>query len=259
MPTDCFILVIIYRLLSIHSLIVRELAFFIWIRRRITRRYAHAKPQRRKENENMPVRPTEDAIAEEIAVWFREKGAIEWSQGLPLDFVGERNGIRCFAGSVLNLRPGNVYEIEADEGKYGGRITVETRRLPMENPPKSTVIYVYPAGYRGKKKEPAFDFRTAAERFHIIEDNTLPVLIPYDAIAQRLIDQLKTAERPARLLRPLQLYTVSIYEREFEALQALGLIDTYADTYAVLNDMSQYDSQTGIVIPDSTGGEGIFL
>jgi CRISPR-associated endonuclease/helicase Cas3 len=107
--------------------------------------------------------------------------------------------------------------------------------------------------------EMAFDFKTAAERFRIIEDNTLPVLIPYDATAQRLIDQLKTAERPTRLLRQLQLYTVNIYEREFEALQALGLIDTYVDTYAVLNDMSQYDPKTGIVIPDSAGGDGIFL
>jgi CRISPR-associated endonuclease/helicase Cas3 len=107
--------------------------------------------------------------------------------------------------------------------------------------------------------EMAFDFKTAAERFHIIEDNTLPVLIPYDATAQRLIDQLKTIDRPARLLRQLQRYTVSVYEREFEALQALGLIDTYADTYAVLNDMSQYDPKMGIVIPDSAGGDGIFL
>lgn len=107
--------------------------------------------------------------------------------------------------------------------------------------------------------EIAFDFKTAAERFRIIEDNTLPVLIPYDATAQRLIEQLTIAERPARLLRQLQLYTVNIYEHEFEALQALGLIDTYADTYAVLNDMSQYDPKTGIVIPDSSGGDGILL
>ncbi len=141
----------------------------------------------------MPVRPTEDAIAEEIAVWFREKGAIEWSQGLPLDFVGERNGIRCFAGSVLNLRPGNVYEIEADEGKYGGRITVETRRLPMENPPKSTVIYVYPAGYRGKKKEPAFDFRTACSQ---VRPGTVILIHPGTYVGPFEIAVSGTVEQP---------------------------------------------------------------
>jgi CRISPR-associated endonuclease/helicase Cas3 len=103
-----------------------------------------------------------------------------------------------------------------------------------------------------------FDFKTAAEKFKFIEDNTFPVLIPYDNEANRLVDLLKCVDNPVSLMKRLQRYTVNIYEREFHALEGMGLIDIYADTYAVLNAMAHYNPKTGIEIPESYGGYGIF-
>jgi len=104
-----------------------------------------------------------------------------------------------------------------------------------------------------------FEFRSASQKFQLIEDNTLPVIIPYDNRGRHLLERLKESEYPGSLMRRLQLYTVSIYEREFRALEDIGLIDVYAGSYAVLNDASQYSCETGLTIPESTGGDGIFL
>ena len=104
-----------------------------------------------------------------------------------------------------------------------------------------------------------FEFRSASEKFRLIEDNTLPVIIPYGDRARHLLGCLKESEYPGSLMRRLQLYTVNMYEREFLALEDLGLIDIYAGTYAVLNDASQYSRKTGLTIPESSGGDGIFL
>ena len=104
-----------------------------------------------------------------------------------------------------------------------------------------------------------FGFRSASEAFKLIEDNTVPVIIPYDQRARHLLQQLKEIEYPGSLMRRLQLYTVSIYEREFQALEGSGLVDIYAASYAVLNDLGHYDPQMGLVLPERSGGEGIFL
>ncbi len=104
-----------------------------------------------------------------------------------------------------------------------------------------------------------FEFQRASEAFKLIEDNTVPVIIPYDRRARHLLQQLKESEYPRSLLRRLQLYTVSIYEREFQTLEGVGLIDIYADSHAVLNDLGHYDRRTGLSLPESPGGAGIFL
>ena len=83
--------------------------------------------------------------------------------------------------------------------------------------------------------QPNFDFKTAAEKFKLIDESTVTVFIPYDDDARRKIESLKYALYPARILRQLQLYAVNIYEYEFENLQTKGAIQTIADTYHVLD------------------------
>lgn len=104
-----------------------------------------------------------------------------------------------------------------------------------------------------------FEFRTAAEKFKIIEESTVPVIIPYDEEAAGLIEQLRYALYPASILRILQMYTISIYENEFQALNTLGAIEIVGENYAVLRDISHYDQQTGVVIPGTTSGEAVFI
>lgn len=104
-----------------------------------------------------------------------------------------------------------------------------------------------------------FDFKTAAEKFKLIDDNTVSVIIPFDAHAKVLLKQVQTSLFPASYGRSLQVYSVNIYEREFQALQESGYIDRYVDTYSVLNDMSQYHPETGLIIPEISHGEALFF
>lgn len=109
-------------------------------------------------------------------------------------------------------------------------------------------------------KGPAgFDFRTAAEKFKLIDNNTVAVIIPRGQEALELVNQLNFAQHPTGILRKLQNYTINIYENEFNSLNVLGVIEMAADKYAVLKDLSYYDNKTGILVPANDGGLAIFF
>ena len=110
-----------------------------------------------------------------------------------------------------------------------------------------------------EKGIPNFDFKTAAEKFRLIKDDSITVMIPYNPEAAVLLEQLRGSEFPNSFFRKLQPYCVNIYEREFQALQALGLIDFYNETFAVLNNMDFYNADTGLLLPENKSGEGIFF
>jgi CRISPR-associated endonuclease/helicase Cas3 len=105
-----------------------------------------------------------------------------------------------------------------------------------------------------------FDFRTAAEKFHLIDGATKSVVVPYSNRIYELLDEIKVSLNPSKILRNLQSYTVNIFEQEFNALQNLGKIDVYNDTVFVLNDFKHfYSDQTGLIVPDDNSGSGILL
>lgn len=104
-----------------------------------------------------------------------------------------------------------------------------------------------------------FDFRTAAERFHLIDHNTVPLIIAYDKRANQLLEALRNSPYPASFARKLQLYTISIYEQEMQALQSQAKVVTYANRYAVLADQSQYNPDSGLTIPKSGNGDAFFI
>ena len=112
---------------------------------------------------------------------------------------------------------------------------------------------------KGQPQEPNFDFKTASERFKLIESPTVSVVIPFNEQADTLLQQSRYTPYPYQYSRQLQVYTVNIYEQEFNALNTRGLIEYYGDAYAVLNDMDYYDLNTGLIIPDTAGGEAIFF
>ena len=104
-----------------------------------------------------------------------------------------------------------------------------------------------------------FDFKTAAEKFKLIDNNTVAVVIPYDEEARKILGQARYHPYPFKFARQLQMYTVNIYEHEFEALQSKGAIETCNDTYEVLNNLDYYDRNTGLNLPADTGGEALFF
>jgi CRISPR-associated endonuclease/helicase Cas3 len=72
----------------------------------------------------------------------------------------------------------------------------------------------------GKKDLPLlFNYRSAAEKFQLIENEQISVIIPWKAeIVQMINEQLRptTANLHRQLMRYLQRYTVQIYETEFQ-------------------------------------------
>lgn len=105
-----------------------------------------------------------------------------------------------------------------------------------------------------------FDFKTAAEKFRLIDQPTVPVIIQYDENVKQILQEVIHDEYPLRFARRLQLYTVNIYEKEFEALQNKGVVDTYTGDYEVLSDSNEYyDAETGLKIPENSGGEAILF
>lgn len=107
---------------------------------------------------------------------------------------------------------------------------------------------------------PTFDFARAAEKFRLIENDTVPVIVPYDEAARSLLNELKATDAPFSIVRKLQPYTVNIYQPEYEALSAGGAIEIYLDHFSVLHEpQGCYHRQTGLGLAGQAGGQGIFL
>jgi CRISPR-associated endonuclease/helicase Cas3 len=113
---------------------------------------------------------------------------------------------------------------------------------------------------KGISDEPNFDFRTAAEKFKIIKNDTVSVIVPWDDFANREINKLRYADLQVSFLRSLQPYTVNIYPNEFNALYQTGNIEIIKERFAVLINLEKevYHPETGLVIPDVVAGEAFF-
>ncbi len=107
--------------------------------------------------------------------------------------------------------------------------------------------------------KPHFEFAKAADKFRVIENTTVPIIIQFNEEAQKLLRELRFHPYPASLSRQLQLYIVNLYENEFEALQAKGAIETYQEKYNVLTNLEFYNSETGVILPTDNSGEAIFF
>jgi CRISPR-associated endonuclease/helicase Cas3 len=129
----------------------------------------------------------------------------------------------------------------------------------LQNPKRAFDVKMILSYFDKESGELNFDFKTAAENFNLIENNTVAVVIPYNEDAKKLLEQARYHPFPFKFARQLQMYTVNIYQNEFEALQSKGVIETYNETYEVLNNMDYYDKQTGIILPADKGGEALFF
>jgi len=97
-----------------------------------------------------------------------------------------------------------------------------------------------------------FGFARTAQRFRLIDDGGLPIIIPWGAAGQDLCEQLRNTWEggAAPLLRKLQRYTVQIPRRVWER-HARILCEMVHDRYAVLNSPDlHYSDQTGLSVPD---------
>ncbi|MCS7464513.1 CRISPR-associated endonuclease Cas3'' [Paenibacillus doosanensis] len=107
---------------------------------------------------------------------------------------------------------------------------------PIQNDPRECSIF----------------FRTAANKFKLIDDEEQKTIWVRYHQSNRLIDELKVKGPDRRLLRKLQRYTVSIYKRDFNILKEKKVIEeVYPQMFALLPKRA-YSKHIGLRIEDAT-------
>lgn len=146
------------------------------------------------------------------------KEAISYSNNL-----GSPEAIECYFNSLLSLN-----------GDYTDR---------------DGIINAFEKGIKGCM----FPFRTVAEKFRFIEQNTYTVYVPCEG-CEELIYRLRQGKCSREIFRKLGQFAVSIYENHFNKLKDAGILLTDEDVYAldnhsaILKDMKYYRSDTGLVL-----------
>ncbi len=101
-------------------------------------------------------------------------------------------------------------------------------------------------------------FRTVAEKFKVIDDNSLTVYIPMDDNAED-IRLLRLGEYSRGLLRRLGRTAVNLPQYEFEALVENGVIESHAqDGFGILLNPEAYSRECGLDV-NSEGGAALFI
>jgi CRISPR-associated endonuclease/helicase Cas3 len=157
----------------------------------------------------------------------------------------------AFAESVIRKFDGQVDSKEATEDYFNSLYYVQGKEaFDMKK-----ILSCFDNGIE-------FEFKKAADEFRMIDNNTVSVVIPYNEEAKNLIEKARNHPYPFTFARQLQMYTVNIYEKEFEKLQSKGVIETINDTYQVLTETNMkefYNVKTGLVLPADAGGDAIFF
>ncbi|MDO4357354.1 MAG: CRISPR-associated helicase Cas3' [Clostridia bacterium] len=100
-----------------------------------------------------------------------------------------------------------------------------------------------------------FQFRTAAEQFRMIDENTITVYIPNDE-NEALLRRLRFGERGRGLMRQLARSAVNVYPQHYRALEfAMERMDGGypVESFAILADRSLYSAECGLSMDVETG------
>lgn len=101
-------------------------------------------------------------------------------------------------------------------------------------------------------------FRQVADRFRLIETDTYPVYLPIGE-GETLCNRLQQGEQGRSLFRKLGQYSVDCYPWHFKELDAAGALERLPDgSGAILQDLSKYDSHTGLSL-DAETGIGLYI
>ena len=91
-------------------------------------------------------------------------------------------------------------------------------------------------------------FKTAASRFKLIDDSIQKtILVRYDEESERLIENLRNYGKSRTLLRKLQRYAVTIYNKEFDKLLENGLIEEIIEGVFALTSNITYNEDIGVI------------
>lgn len=94
-------------------------------------------------------------------------------------------------------------------------------------------------------------FRTAAEKFRIIDDSLQKTILIRYGESERLIELLKSKGPDRRLIRKLQRYTVNVYNIDFNQLLRQGSIEEVQPNIFALTTNIEYSKDTGLLVGET--------
>jgi CRISPR-associated helicase Cas3/CRISPR-associated endonuclease Cas3-HD len=149
----------------------------------------------------------------------------------------------------------NCFSLEAAQ-KYFSQLL-----LTLEELDKGKILKMF----KIEGKKPRFDFKTCAETFKIIKEDTVSVIVPLSDEAKEPLrrahdeknredfrqTQRERHESLRETFRRLQKYTVSLARYSVEKLLAVGAVREICDgAYELLGVGENYDPKMGLKIPD---------
>lgn len=94
-----------------------------------------------------------------------------------------------------------------------------------------------------------FQFEEISEKFKLIEESGLAVVIPYNDECESLLEKVNYEPDLKWLARKLQIYSVSVPIYKYRELENAGALKTIGEMFTVLADERAYDSMLGITLP----------
>ncbi|MNI85055.1 hypothetical protein D3C73_1420130 [compost metagenome] len=91
-------------------------------------------------------------------------------------------------------------------------------------------------------------YKTAAENFHVIDDHTNPVIVPYEE-GQDIIAELNGQSSIGdltSLLRKAQHYTINVYKHELEELSRNNGLVSFLDGKVLVLKEGAYNGEYGL-------------
>lgn len=137
----------------------------------------------------------------------------------------------------VDKRRGEILSLEAIEDYFRQIFEVEKNNLDAQG-----ILKKIKEGSNGL----AFPFATISHDFQLIDSATVPVVVPWDETAERLMAEAEYHPYPVSKARQLQPYVVQIYQFELAALQKEKVIKTIGGFMHFVTDRSFYDARFGL-------------
>ncbi|MDF9408147.1 CRISPR-associated helicase Cas3' [Pelotomaculum isophthalicicum JI] len=99
---------------------------------------------------------------------------------------------------------------------------------------------------KDSKDDLSFPFAKIAQKFQLIDNATVSVVVPWDNHAEELMENAARHPFPASQVRSLQPYTVQVYQHELAALEKERVVKTVGDFMKFVTDRSYYDRRFGL-------------
>jgi CRISPR-associated endonuclease/helicase Cas3 len=122
----------------------------------------------------------------------------------------------------------------------------------------------FPSDERGPNWAKTYRFKTAAERFRLIDSNTHSVLIPWGPKGRKLAEEIRALKRQNRVpnrahYRRAQQFSVQVYDGEWQYLSPL--LSFHCDeAFAILDHFqNDYHPQTGLKRPGTACDPNAFV